>query len=41
MLRHWTTPELFQAAAVPATVAAALVFAMRWVIEPPRPGGGR
>jgi len=40
MLRQWTTQELFQAAAVPAAVAAALVFATRWVIETPRPGGG-
>jgi AAHS family 4-hydroxybenzoate transporter-like MFS transporter len=41
MLRQWSTQELFQAAAIPAVASAALIFAMRWVIEPPRPGGGR
>ena len=41
MLRHWSTQELFQAAAVPAALAAALVLSLRWVIEPPRPGAGR
>ena len=41
MLRQWSTQELFQAAAIPAAASAALIFAMRWVIEPPRPGGGR
>jgi len=41
MVRTWTTQELFQAAAMPAALAAALVLAMRWVIDPPRPGGGR
>ena len=41
MLRAWSTQELFQAAAVPAAVAAALVLAMRWVIEPRHDGEPR
>jgi MFS transporter, AAHS family, 4-hydroxybenzoate transporter len=41
MLRQWSTQELFQAAAIPAVASAALIFVMRWVIEPPRPGAGR
>jgi hypothetical protein len=34
MLRGWTTPELFLAAAVPAVASTAVMFSMRWVIGP-------
>lgn len=36
MLRGWSAQEVFQAAAIPAAASAALIFAMRWVVEPPR-----
>lgn len=40
MLRQWSNQALFQAAAVPAVVSAAVVFAMRWVLLP-RPAAAR
>jgi AAHS family 4-hydroxybenzoate transporter-like MFS transporter len=36
MQRRWTNEELFQAAAIPALLASALVFALRWVVDPRR-----
>jgi AAHS family 4-hydroxybenzoate transporter-like MFS transporter len=32
--RHWANRELFIAAAIPALVSAAVMFSLRWVIEP-------
>jgi AAHS family 4-hydroxybenzoate transporter-like MFS transporter len=34
MRNSWSTRELFDAAAIPAAVATAVVFAMRWVMTP-------
>jgi MFS transporter, AAHS family, 4-hydroxybenzoate transporter len=36
MLRRWPNEDLFQAAAVPALLSAAVVFSLRWVIGPRR-----
>ncbi len=39
MLRHWSTPDLFRAAAVPATVSVLVILAARWVVVVPRRAG--
>jgi AAHS family 4-hydroxybenzoate transporter-like MFS transporter len=32
--RHWSTQQLFYAAAVPALIASGVMIAMRWVLQP-------
>lgn len=41
MLRHWSTQDLFRAAAIPALISTAALLAMRWVLPPGArsPGG--
>jgi AAHS family 4-hydroxybenzoate transporter-like MFS transporter len=38
---HWTTHQLFLAAAVPALIAAVVMIGMRWVIQPHAPSDSK
>jgi AAHS family 4-hydroxybenzoate transporter-like MFS transporter len=39
MARHWSTPDLFRAAAVPASVSVLVILAARWAMAVPRRAG--